>query len=189
MAGPVSRRIVVRWREWSGEGLEHLVLTEEPDGVRADAAVLGASDGQVFAARYLIRCDAGWRARRLAVGLVGEGPGLELSSDGSGRWTDGSGAPLARLDGALDVDISATPFTNTLPIRRLNLRAGDRETILVAYVKLPELTLAADRQRYTCLEQGRRYRYESEDSGFTRELEVDGDGLVLTYPGLFRRVR
>jgi hypothetical protein len=25
------------------------------------------------------------------------------------------------------------------------------------------------------------------DSDFTREIEVDQDGLVVTYPGLFRR--
>jgi hypothetical protein len=26
------------------------------------------------------------------------------------------------------------------------------------------------------------------DSDFTREIEVDDNGLVVTYPGLFRRV-
>jgi len=45
-----------------------------------------------------------------------------------------------------------------------------------------------DPQRYTCLEPMRRYRYESLDSDFTREIEVDLDGLVVVYPGLFRRI-
>jgi uncharacterized protein len=58
----------------------------------------------------------------------------------------------------------------------------------VVYVLLPELTLTTDPQRYTCLERGRRYRYESLDSDFVREIDVDADGLVVTYPGLFRRV-
>ena len=49
-------------------------------------------------------------------------------------------------------------------------------------------TVTTDRQRYTCLEPDRRYRYESLDRDFTREIEVDDDGLVVTYPGLFRRV-
>ena len=57
-----------------------------------------------------------------------------------------------------------------------------------SYIQLPELTVTTDRQRYTCLDPNRRYRYESLDSDFTREIEVDGDGLVVTYPGLFRRV-
>jgi hypothetical protein len=120
---------------------------------------------------------------------MGQDPPLELSSDGSGAWLDGRGQPRHDLAGALDVDITATPFTNTLPIRRLGLREGESSTIVAVYVSLPELTVTTNRQRYTCLEPDRRYRYESVDSDFTSELEVDGDGLVVTYPGLFRRVR
>ena len=92
------------------------------------------------------------------------------------------------LDGAIDVDISATPFTNTLPIRRLQLAPGDSAEIRTAYIHLPDLEIVRDPQRYTCLEPLRRYRYESLDSDFVREIEVDADGLVVTYPGLFKRL-
>jgi hypothetical protein len=95
---------------------------------------------------------------------------------------------MPRLAGAIDIDISITPFTNTLPVRRLRLKTGQSEDILAVYIQLPELTVTTDRQRYTCLEPNRRYRYESLDSDFTRDIEVDGHGLVVTYPGLFRRV-
>jgi hypothetical protein len=185
----VSRR-VVRWRDWSGDGLEHLVLEEGPDGVHADGAILGSAEsGEAFAARYRIHCDPMWRVRRLRLTLLGRDTELELSSDGAGQWVDGSGAPRPDLAGAVDVDISATPFTNTLPIRRQTPRAGESETILVVYVLLPELTVTLERQRYTCLEPGRRYRFESLESGFTRDIEVDGAGLVTTYPDLFHRAR
>lgn len=183
----MSRTIVARWRDRAGEGLEHLVLREGPDGFRADSVVVGADDGELFAARYRILCDTGWRARRLEVSLVGDHRRLDLSSDGAGHWAESSGTSRPDLAGAIDVDLTATPFTNTLPIRRLGLRNGQFETIRVVYVRIPELTVTSDRQRYTCLEGGRRYRYESVDSGFAREIEVDDDGLVVTYPGLFRR--
>ena len=78
--------------------------------------------------------------------------------------------------------------SNTLPIRRLRLQPGQSEEILAVYVQLPGLTVTTDRQRYTCLEPGRLYRYESIDSEFTRDIEVDDQALVVTYPGLFRRV-
>jgi hypothetical protein len=42
-------------------------------------------------------------------------------------------------------------------------------------------------QRYTRLAE-RRYRYESLESGFAAILDVDEDGLVLTYEGLWERV-
>jgi hypothetical protein len=182
-------RKVVRWRDWSGEGLEHLVLDERPDGVHAASVVVGEADGEVFAAWYRIECDAGWRVRQCRIGRVGHDSPIELTSDGAGAWLDGSRRPRHELAGAFDVDITATPFTNTLPIRRLSLREGEASTIVAVYVRLPELTVTTSRQRYTCLERGRHYRYESLESAFTRELEVDADGLVVTYPDLFRRVR
>jgi hypothetical protein len=184
----VSRTVIARWRDWSGEGLEHLLLREGPDAIRAEAMVLGVGERAAFAARYEILCDSGWRARRLEVSLLGDDRRLDLSSDGTGHWTDDLGAPLPGLADAIDVDLTATPFTNTLPIRRLGLRSGQAETILVVYVQVPELTVTTERQRYTCLEPLRRYRFESVDSDFTREIDVDGDGLVVTYPDLFRRV-
>jgi hypothetical protein len=89
------------------------------------------------------------------------------------------------------VDLLPTPFTNTLPIRRLRLAVGDSREILVAYVTVPGLELSAARQRYTRLEprDGRDvYRFEGLGSGFVAEVTVDAEGLVVDYPGLFRRV-
>lgn len=183
----MSRTVVARWKDWSGEGLEHLVLQERADAITVESVVLTPPEDGAVVARYRIVCDPGWRVLRLEAGLDGESPRVELSSDGAGRWADHAGSPRPDLDGAIDVDLSATPFTNTLPIRRLDLEAGQSETIRVVYVRFPELEVEINRQRYTCIEPRRRYRYESVDSDFTREIEVDQDGLVVTYPGLFRR--
>jgi hypothetical protein len=176
--------IVARWEDWAGRGLQHLVLTEHPDAIVADCVCVDG-DG-AFAARYRIQCDIAWRCRELDVEIVGEDRALRLRSDGQGRWTDGAGAPLPALAGAIDVDLPITPFTNTLPIRRLGLTAGASAEIAVVYVRAPELSVEVDHQRYTCLTP-RRYRYEAVDGSFTAEIDVDERGLVLTYPALFRR--
>ncbi|MBZ9707895.1 putative glycolipid-binding domain-containing protein [Mesorhizobium sp. ESP7-2] len=42
-------------------------------------------------------------------------------------------------------------------------------------------------QRYTCLEEGRRYLYESRACDFWRELEIGADGLVVDYPDFWLR--
>jgi len=68
--------IVARWQPWAGDGLEHLVVHERPDGVAAESVVV--ADG--FAARYRIVCDGGWRTRRLEVALVGAERGLTKSN-------------------------------------------------------------------------------------------------------------
>jgi uncharacterized protein len=177
---------VVRWEDWTGHGLQHLVLTERAEAIVADAVCVVAEEG-LFGARYRIRCDPAWRCRELDVEIVGTDARLRLRGDGTGGWTDGDGAPLPALAGAVDVDLPITPFTNTLPIRRLALAARARAEISVVYVRPPDLTVEIDRQIYTCLEPLRRYRYEAVDGTFTRDIEVDPQGLVLTYPGLFRR--
>jgi uncharacterized protein len=184
----MGRTTALRWQDWSGNGLQHLVLSEEPDRVVAEAAVLGTAGDLQFAARFRILCDGAWRVRRVDAAVVGDERRIVLESDGGGRWRGGTGEPLPDLDGAIDVDLPLTPFTNTLPIRRLGLGAGQSADLNVVYVELPEFTVTTDPQRYLCLEPRRRYRYESLDSDFVREIDVDADGLVVTYPGLFKRV-
>lgn len=182
------KTIVARWQDWPGKGCEHLVLKESPSQIVAEAAVFGTIEDQVFAARYKILCDTQWHVRKIEISEIGSDLTTELVSDGAGNWVDGFGTPQPHLANAIDADISITPFTNTLPIRRLDLRNGQSQEILVVYIQLPNITVTTDRQRYTCLEVGRRYRYESIDSDFTREIEFDAHGLVIDYPGLFRRV-
>lgn len=184
----MSKAVVARWQDWDARGIEHLVLREGPREIVAESVVVGSADDSVFAIRYRIRCDKGWRVRSAEVVLVGENRKIEIAGDGQGNWSDASGKPIRKLRGAIDIDLSATPFTNTLPIRRLRPRAGQSAEIVAVYILVPALTLTTDPQRYTCLEAGKRYRYESIDSDFTREIEVDNRGLVVTYPGLFKRL-
>jgi uncharacterized protein len=119
------------------------------------------------------------------------GERVELSVDENGRWSASGGRLQAGLAGCVDVDISATPFTNTLPIRRLALEPGSSSEIDVLYVAVvPTLELTRVQQRYTCLEAGEhtgRYLYESPATGLRAELVVDGDGLVIDYPGVWDR--
>jgi len=183
----------VMWSRWDEPGLEHLRLTISDSGVLADGLIIGLDGGQPYRARYEVRCDPAWRVREVRITTPGgDGPTLHLLTDGAGRWTTGAGEPLPALDGCLDVDIFPTPFTNTLPIRRLAWQPGTSADIVVAWIALPEMTVKPVPQRYTCLEplarRGGRFRFASLDSDFTADLPVDADGLVLDYPGLARRL-
>lgn len=181
-------QIIARWQDWQGRGLEHLVLSQTANGISADSAIIATVDDRALAVRYRVFCDASWHVKKAEIGVVGVDSNTQLVSDCAGNWIDGAGKALTRLKGAIDIDISITPFTNTLPIRRLRPEKGRASEIIVVYLQLPALTITTDRQRYTCIEPDRRYLYESLDSDFTREIEIDHDGLVVTYPDLFRRV-
>jgi hypothetical protein len=142
----------IMWTPWSDPGLEHLHIVEHAGEILADGLIIGVRDGAPFRARYVIRCDGGWTVRAAHVELLGDdGQEIALVADGAGRWTAATGAPIPSLDGCPDVDISATPFTNTLAIRRLGLRPGESVDISVAYIAAPKLRLWPVRQRYTCL--------------------------------------
>lgn len=71
------------------------------------------------------------------------------------------------------------PLSNTLPIRRLALDAGDGTEIITAYIRVPELTVTVDPQRYTRLSAD-EYLHEFLDSDFRRTITVDDAGLMVT---------
>ena len=100
------------------------------------------------------------------------------------------GATAPELDGALDCDLGLSPLTNLMPIRRhaLHQREGVAE-ILAAWVSVPDLSLHASRQRYEHVRTGVvRFTDLGVHDGFSAELELDADGLVLLYPELARRL-
>ncbi|HEU5438421.1 MAG TPA: putative glycolipid-binding domain-containing protein [Ktedonobacterales bacterium] len=185
----------VLWVPWAGAeaGWEHLHLREHDEGAVADGVVLNSASTAPFRLWYQVQTDRAWRVNDCRLQLIGDIPRiLSLRTDGAGHWTDDAGVPYPALDGCIDVDVSQSPFTNTLPIRRLALRPGQSADVLVAYVSVPGLSVRPARQRYTCLEQtadGGLYRYENLESGFTADLRVDAQGLVLEYPGYWKRVQ
>lgn len=175
----------VLWIPEEWPGAEYLTLREAEGAVTADSVVIGLFDKRPSRVEYQVELDAAWQVRRLSI-TDGDGA-LSLRRAPDGTWWDGAGAELEDLAGCTEIDIAVTPFTNTLPIRRLGLADGESAEIEVVYVQAPDLKVRRVRQRYTNLGGG-LYRYESLASGFTAVIEVGADGLVREYPGLFRQV-
>ncbi len=173
------------WQPDQGEGAEQFRFRATPGGFSARGEVVATLEGAALNASYEVETDAAWATRRVRIDLK-DGARLEVLSDGAGQWRHVDGRAISDLAGCVDTDISMTPFTNTLAIRRLALKVGEAADIKVAYVLVPDLTLRAAPQRYTRLGD-RRWRFESLDIDFTAELTVDEEGFVAEYPGLFRR--
>src|SRR5262249_45344217 len=135
-----------------------------------------------------ITIDNRWRTRFAAVTAI-DGDGQRrvlLDLDGSGKVVVNTRA-REDLGGCLDVDLPATPFTNTLAIRPLRLEVGQTGAAKAVWVGAPGLELEVLEQTYTRIGLD-RYRYEVPASGFSAELTVDEEGLVVDYEGLARRV-
>ncbi|MCS5716292.1 putative glycolipid-binding domain-containing protein [Herbiconiux sp. CPCC 205716] len=181
------------WVPSSRSGFEGLTLTLTPSGATAVGHITADPDDRDperstgFEVFYRIECDEAWRTRHVSVVENSTNRALELWSTGDGHWQGDDGRMLVALSDALDVDLSATPFSNTLPIRRIGLALGQSAEITTAYVDVPSLQVSADRQRYTRIAPS-VYRYEALDGSFVRDVEVDDEGFVTDYPGLFTRV-
>jgi hypothetical protein len=173
---------------YAGVGLEHLLFYER----MADSVVLAFDDGRgPFRLTYRLAWEASWRLRHaeLVVETGHATRSLSLQTDGLGRWRDANGRSINELDGCLDIDIWPTPFTNSFPIRREPMAIGERREYRMAWIFAPDLTVHAQRQAYTRIAD-RLYLFENLDGrGFQAKLPVDEDGIVLDYPGLFRRVK
>ena len=170
----------MRWTTWDGDFDETASLRWENEGWTVT--------GQVGRERveYVLRLSPMWQVRQFLLFRDLDEPDLWLATDGAGRWGEMNGAHRVELDGCYDVHMACTPFTTTLPIRRLPLHVGHTADLRVVLVDPDTLEVRADVQRYTRLSE-RRWRVEREDTGTVTELEVDEYGLVLDDPGRYRR--
>lgn len=174
-----------RFIRWQGPGeigtLEHCHVIANGRDSRIRSTVITPSYG-LF---YRLKLDDEGHVRTVRVERT-DGRVLELFSDGNGGWSDDRAEPLPSLRGCIDIDLWPTPLTNSLPIWRTDWTDGQPQRFAMAWIDGDAMTVQRQEQIYTRLDPA-HFRYQGPD-GFERVLEVDADGLVTTYPGLFRQV-
>ena len=142
---------------------------------------------EVLGCWFRVDLTAEWRTRRVEVRALSNGGETTRVLDAvDGRWSI-DGAPAAHLDGCIDVDIAATPLTNTYPIRRFaSLPVGESRTTPIAWVDVPSLQVHRVEQTYERLGP-LRWRYSDPQHGAFL-LDVDEDGVVERYEGFAVRI-
>jgi len=190
--GIVERRVA--WARNDQPSLETMRLVRGGEGNRAEGAILGVADGVSISTRYSIEHDAAWRFRqaRIETEVNGVTRAVSLRRDENGQWSI-DGTRRADLDGCEDFDLATTPYTNTPPLQSHALAPGQSRKLRVAWVQVPGLDVRAVEQEYSRLIANgsdgsvARYCYRNLDGGFTAELSVDADGLVIDYGPWVRR--
>lgn len=160
-------------------GAERCLLRQTGAGWRLSGQVVASYGNRPFDVRYDVELDPGWLTRTVLVHAdrLTKPRRLELVRESDGRWK-ADGSPREDLQGCTDVDLGISPSTNTLPIRRLHLDVGQEASVQVAWVRFPHLQVDPGSQRYKRIAPD-VWRYSSE--GFTADLAVDDDGLVVNY--------
>lgn len=166
----------IRWRGLDLDTFEHCHVTANGRDTRIRGAVIGPD----FGLFYRLKLDENGHARTVKLERA-DGKTLELFADGAGGWSDDRAEPIDALRGCIDVDIWPTPLTNSLPIWRTQWTGGPIR-FAMAWIDATTMRFERSEQIYTRLDDT-HFRYQS--AAFEAVLEVDRDGLVVDYPGLF----
>lgn len=210
MGNQLHTSLLHTWQGIDDPGrLDSATINLEPGRLSAH----GTSRTDSYALSWALTTTDGWVTRRLTATAHGHGWSrhLELERHDDGGWSSTSSssgecdlpAPgiedAALLAGALDCDLGLCPVTNTMPILRLNLHSeelapADETSMVMAWVEVPSLRVMRSGQMYSQLRAANSDHngvvlFSSDNHGFTAELQVDQEGIVVDYPGLATRIR
>jgi hypothetical protein len=134
---------------------------------------------------YMLVCHADWNTLRGRIsGWVGDAAvEIEIAVDPERNWRL-NGVECPAVAGWLDLDLNFSPSTNLLPIRRLGLAIGAQAEVNAAWLRFPSFKLEPLHQAYRRVDAS-TYRYESASGSFVADLQVDTDGFVTSYPGIW----
>ena len=169
-----------RWRTWDHAHIETLTLRWENEGWTATGEV-----GRE-ALTYVVRLSATWQVRQFLLFRDLDEPDLWLGTDGGGRWGEINGAHRPDIDGCTEIHLACTPFTHTLPIRRLQLDDGEAAEVRSAVIDVETHGIVPVNQRFRRL-QPRRFEHTSATDDSPIVFDIDEYGLVHDYPERYRR--
>jgi uncharacterized protein len=183
------KRTDILWKSEQYQSLENCVIKEIDGSLTVDSSISGLADKTNFSLEYAININSRWETTsfHLKILLPEKKEELEFIRHDNYTWNL-NGNRIGELDNCIDIDISLTPFTNTLPIKRLNFDESNRNLIKVLYIDVLEREVKAVNQSYTKL-SSTRYKFENVPNDFEAHIELDQNGFVEHYPGLFERVR
>lgn len=144
-------------------------------------------DNSLYRIEYMLKTNAKWETTEveLRTQLNNKRQVLHYHKEETGYWQK-DGAPVETLNGCTDVDISLTPFTNTLAINRLKLPINEAREIRVLYFDILEQSIRPVSQKYSRLSET-TYKFENVPNDFEAIITVDDEGFVVDYPELFER--
>src|ERR1700686_5265835 len=193
----------ITWVKEGGLGAEFVDVNLQPSRLTASGIAIGSAPVG-YRADYKLETLGEFVTSGLEVTTRGDdwSRKLELRRTRSGKWSirtatvgflalPDPGGDVAEFSDALDCDLALSPLTNSMPVLRHGmLEGGGPVGFVMAWVRLPDLSIYRSRQRYTFVRKvrdGSVIRYESRDSAFAADITFDRDGLVVDYPGIGRR--
>ena len=173
---------------WSGieyYSLENCIV-DSTNGIVVNSAIVGLYNKKIYRVEYQIKLNLVWETYYCFVKSQFDNQIKKFEFEKvQNKWSL-NGKHSGSFDGCTDVDIPLTPFTNSLPINRLQLNPGQEKDIDVIYIDLLENNIRPVKQKYRRI-SSEVYKYENIPNDFEAEIKVDDEGFVIDYPTLFKR--
>jgi hypothetical protein len=175
----------ILWRRIDAPGHDACRLEKEDSGWSLHGAAVFRHQAGVAILSYSVRCGRDWRTLWGRIqGSIGDRHIDHLVTRATGAWLlNGVEAPgLAHLT---DLDLSFTPATNLLQIKRVTLPPDEMIHSPAAWFDLDAGALTELRQIYQ-RRADLEVHYQAPDVGYEGLLELRPDGFISNYPGLWR---
>ncbi|TMV06891.1 hypothetical protein FGK63_12275 [Ruegeria sediminis] len=181
MTGPTAIA-TGHWRRLDMEGTDRCTLSRLEQGWMLVGQAIWHDGGADARLTYDVRCDPDWVS--LSADVVGKVSGRDLAlrlRKGPEGWFLNDDLQEDTGD-CIDLDLSFTPATNLLPLRRLSLREGQSAQVRAGWLQ-PGFRRVARLDQVYDWRAPDTVRYSSPN--FEAELGVHPSGFVTSYPGLW----
>lgn len=164
---------------------ENCIVSRGGNEIVIKSSIAGNYDSIDYHVEYLIKTTLDWNVVSFEVMYALNGIKHSISALHTDTWIV-NGQTREEFKNCIDIDITLTPFTNTLPIKRLNLKPNKPQQIDVLYVDVLKNDIRVARQQYTKKSEN-KYNFQNVPNDFEADIIVDNDGFVVHYPELFEQ--
>lgn len=175
---------------WQGilfKSLEYFNLQSDDRSYTVASKIIGSYEDKIYAVNYSILIDKNWMVQSFLIESEINNSKRTLTGKRIRDQWEINNAVHPEFNNFPFIDISLTPFTNTLPINNLKLSENSSKKIDVIYIDVLNHHIRPVQQQYTRT-AANKYLYENIENDFKAEISVDEKGFVTNYPKLFEKI-
>ncbi|WP_114818975.1 putative glycolipid-binding domain-containing protein [Chryseobacterium sp. KLBC 52] len=175
---------------WKGifyQSLEYFNLQSDDINYTVESKIIGCLEDKIYSIEYKIHIDKDWLVQDFLIeSEINKVKRILTGKKIQDQW-EINNVINPEINDFKFIDISLTPFTNTLPINNLKLSENSSQKIDVIYIDVFNHHIRPVQQQYTRTAVN-QYLYENVETDFKAEISVDESGLVTNYPELFKKI-
>lgn len=175
---------------WKGiyyQSLEYFNLFSNDKNYTVESKIIGCHEDNMYTLDYRILIDENWIVQDFLIESEINRVKRTFSGKRNHNQWEINGVVHSEYNNFKFIDISLTPFTNTLPVNNLKLSESSSQKIDVMYIDVLQNHIRPVQQQYTRTAVN-KYLYENIETDFKAEISVDESGLVTSYPELFEKI-